>query len=109
MLKTHNEDVRDTNTSPLLSEVNYAPAESSGLCRNDIRLLALSVSTVARLPDGNAFVAILGTGNERNNLEAVETLLCRESKRLECIPAQDRIEKAIDILQRRVSDVESFL
>jgi len=70
--------------------------------------LARSVFTAAKLPEGDEYVAIIGHGYEKSNREAVYTLILNSIDSLCEVHGIHHLEKALDILKGRFSDVESY-
>lgn len=54
--------------------------EVSRLVRRRARNLADALAYIARIPQGHALVALIGHGNERTNLEALQTWVDFELK-----------------------------
>ena len=94
---TNDEIDVDTESGYLLGDDEY------------LEKLARSLFTASHLPENDAYVGIIGHGYEKSNLEAIFTLLTNHNDRLCELPGNQHLEKGLELLESRFSDVERFL
>ena len=103
--KTDNQKATD-----VLKEKVSNFAESGHLLTGEyIGKLSRSVYTASKLPEGDDYVAIIGNGTEKSNLDALNTLIEKNIDRLIEVDKIYHLEKSLDILRSRFRDVESYL
>lgn len=83
--------------------------ESGYLFTDDyMEKLARSVFVSSRLPDNDDYVKVIGHGYEKSNLEAIHTLIMNNLDTLCEIHGIHHLERALELLEERFRNVESF-
>ena len=58
---------------------------------------------------GDHFVAIIGHENEKDNCEAIRSLLIEHQAELENLKSKYQLEKALEILKSKFDEIEPYL
>ena len=73
-----------------------------------LKKLGRSVFISSNMPKGDDYVAVIGNGTENTNLEAIYTLLLRNSDQFCDSKSSLHLENALEILKDRFDSAESI-
>ncbi len=106
--ETTNDSLGEIHNGLAGIETDSTGARNEGLEleREKARRLAKSVAMASAIPaDGDDFVYFIGSGDEKDNIEALTTLILLLADKIEMMKAMQKVEYLIDWLEANLGHV----
>jgi len=79
------------------------------MSNKNVDQLANTINLIMRIPEGDALVQLLGSGEEKNNIDAVKYWLEIQKDLLDIEIADYRVQQLISRLQDKLEDFSLFI